>query len=159
MPGARKRPRSLFEWRLWLTANLMHLRAMVKIHVFVEVPTAFFPNMVVVGLLPWTGAAFFERGLVVVILCVLALLYISTDLAQVWQLRDDLDVVESSVATILGTACMLWGQFVIGTVDPQVALMYPIATATVVLMHFLATSGRLLWLSLCDPRNVEILKE
>ena len=144
---------------LWLTANVTHLRAMVKIHIFVEVPTAFFPHMMVAGLLPWAGAAYFERGLIATILCVMALLYVVLELAQVWQLRRDLDVVESSVATILGIACMLWGRFVIGAADAQFALMYPIATANVVLLHFLATSGRLLWLSLCDRRNVEILKE
>jgi hypothetical protein len=145
---------------LWLTASVMHLRAMVKIHIFHEVPTAFFPHMCFVGLIPWAGAALFERGLIATIMCVLALLYVVTHLAQVWQLRDDMDVVESSFATILGTCCMLWGRLaVFGTLDPQLALLYPIATSGVVLVHFLAGSGRLLRLALCDHRNVEILKD
>lgn len=145
---------------LWLTANVMHLRAMVKIHIFHDIPPAFFPHMCVVGLTPWAGAALFEKGLIATITCLIALVYIITELAQVWQLRDDVDVVESTVATIVGLSCMLWGRLaVFGTHDSQVALMYPIAVSIVVLVHFLAGSGRLLWLALCDHRNLEILKE
>eukprot|EP01043_Picozoa_sp_COSAG02_P000921 COSAG02_NODE_19_length_53976_cov_37.338512_3_plen_480_part_00 len=145
---------------LWLTASVMHLRAMVKIHIFHEVPIAFFPHMCFVGLIPWAGAALFERGLIATIMCVVTLLYVLTHVAQVWQLRDDMDVIESSFATILGTICMLFGRLVAyGTPDPQLALLYPIATSCVVLIHFLAGSGRLLWYAVFNHCDMEILKD
>ncbi len=145
---------------LWLTASVTHLRAMVKIHIFHEVPVAFFPHMCFVGLIPWAGAALFERGLIATIMCIIALLYVFTHLAQVWQLRDDMDVVESSFATILGAGCMLFGRLAaFRTLDPQLALLYPIATACVLLVHFLAGSGRLLWYAVFNHRDVELLKE
>ena len=149
----------LLGFGLWLTASVVHLRAMVQIHIFHEVPLAFFPHMCVIGLLPWAGSALFQRGLIASIMCVLALLYVVTHLAQVWQLRDDMDVVESSVATILGTSVMLfWRLAASDALDPQLALLYPISTNCVVLVHFLAGSGRLLWHALSNHRDVGILK-
>lgn len=150
----------LLGFGLWLTASVVHLRAMVQIHVFHEVPLAFFPHMCAIGLLPWAGGALFQKGLIASVMCVLALLYVVTHLAQVWQLRGDMDVVESSVATMLGTGVMLfWRLTASSTLDPQLALLYPLVTSCVVLVHFLAGSGRLLWHALCKHRDVGILKD
>ena len=127
----------LLGFGLWLTASVVHLRAMVQIHVFHEIPLAFFPHMCVTGLLQWAGGALFQKGLIASVMCVLALLYVVTHLAQVWQLRGDMDVVESSVATMLGTGVMLfWRLTASSTLDPQLALLYPLVTSCVVLVHW-----------------------
>merc|ERR1711937_1127715 len=59
-----------------------------------------------------------------------------------------------------GTSCMLFGRLAaFGTLDPQLALLYPIATSCVVLIHFLAGSGRLLWYAVFNHRDMEMLKD
>lgn len=100
---------------------------------------AFFPHWCVIGLIPWAGAALLSKDLIANIMCVWGLFYVFLHLAQVWQLREDLDVVESAFATLLGTATMLWGRAfgTVGSLDPQEALRWPTACAIVVLVHFL----------------------
>jgi hypothetical protein len=158
---------------LWMTSNVVHLRAMVKIHIFHEIPMAFFPHWCMIGLLPWIllsiGASIDLFGqlteFIGMIMCVWSILYVLLHLTQVWQLREDLDVVESAVTTILGAVVMIWGRSrtfgldPLGSgLDPDEALLWPIIVGCVVLLHFSAGSVRLLYLALFDHKNLAILE-
>ena len=129
---------------VWLTANSVHLRAMVQIHIFHVVPLSFFPWLLVLGLLPWVLTAAFGWEYVGLVAAIVAFLWNTMLLSQLWPLRDDLtDCLQGTLASLAGIVVWLlwrWGK----TEEPRWALALALAVDAVVLLHFCVSSLRVL---------------
>ena len=95
---------------LWLSANLVYLRAMVSIHIFVKTPLNA-PLMIAAGLCPWLAVCATGSYVGTVAVCVLGLLYVVLLLWQLWPIRRDLtDALPHAVFCVLGGCVASAGQ-------------------------------------------------
>eukprot|EP01047_Picozoa_sp_COSAG01_P049475 COSAG01_NODE_4908_length_4635_cov_2.867725_4_plen_335_part_00 len=155
---------------LWLASTLVYLRAMVQIHIFHVVPLHSTLH-ICFALAPWCTAAITASNMVALTTIVLSWFYILLLATQIWPLRHDLrDVVAHAFCAAAAGAVAshtLWvvqggkvGDIYLdsGSDDPNHALAAAYATAAIVLLHWLTTAGKLLYLALCHPHDKEILK-
>lgn len=74
---------------LWLSANVVYLRAMVSVHIFVKIPRQAL-IMILVGLIPWLGICATGSYIGTIAVCLLSMLYVFMLLSQLWPIRKDL---------------------------------------------------------------------
>ncbi len=151
---------------LWFSSNLMYLRCMAEIHILHRIPINFM-LMLFICILPWVLAALIQSYTAALAIGVVYFAYTLQLFSILWAIRSDLtDVVHHSLGCLLGIGNVVFSIWLMERADQtrndpwvsdadaaaafssELALGNAAATVVIVLVHFVSSTGHLLYQAL-----------